>query len=139
MFRSHFRTLQRHYELYGTLRESDNEDEEPTAGPSANLAATSGGEASKITAAGAQNPNDLWFKPGSARGTKGKGKDTTADDAMRSRYQRMYNVRWPLVSTWKLIVHDALRSCSKGATGPRVATSRLSTICPYWRGLVLTV
>lgn len=97
MYRSHFRTLQRHYRLYGALRDRDEEDdEEPeAAGPSRlrESAASSNGEATNKATGTGQNPNDLWFKPVSAKGTKGKGQDTTEDDAIRSRYQRMYTVR----------------------------------------------
>ncbi len=103
MFRSYFKTLQRHYRKYGMepSDDSSSEEEEENTG-AANGTETEGQPTSKRNkekSSSSRTPNDKWFKSSSTSKGKGKGKATATaiatevDPKAHSRYQRKYTVR----------------------------------------------
>ncbi len=75
MFRSHFKTLIRHYENCGVESDSEDDDDGETKQPRSALKST---------------PNDIWFQDRKKQSSEGKGQAGLSMDA--DRYQRKYTV-----------------------------------------------
>lgn len=79
MFRSHFKTLQRHFRRVGmTSGKDDDDDDDAVPAPQ--------GSTSKAT------PNDIWFNDRNEDKDKGKGKDKDNTRDSADKYERKYNV-----------------------------------------------
>lgn len=100
MFRSHFKTLQRHYRKVGKAH--DERDSNQDDDVDASSAVEEGRPTTSKKPSSSRNPNDTWFKSSST----GKGKATAPaaasaiastsaiiDMKAHSRYQRKYTVR----------------------------------------------